>query len=162
MVTCDGLKDDKCTHNTGEGELGCDAALGLKCGEVFSTSTFQFSGDPKCIDGKDCGKNVTGGNSTVHLCYGEGIDAAKCGNDTACAIPNGAEAKSLACGWISEKGDANKTTEVTHMCIDREKYCKDDATLTVDYFGTKMSLECASVRNVLAMGAALISTYLAM
>ena len=140
---------------------GCDAALGLKCGEDFSTSTFTFSGNATCIDGADCGKNVTGVNSTVHLCYGESIDAAKCGNDTACEIPNGAESKGLACGWILDKNGSN-LTNVTHMCIDREKYCKDDASLTVDYFGTQMTLECASVRNVLAMGAALISTYLAM
>lgn len=37
-VSCEGVEGDACTSNNGT--KGCDPALGLKCAEDFSTSTF--------------------------------------------------------------------------------------------------------------------------
>lgn len=125
-------------------------------------SSFRFADDPKCTQGALCGKNVTGKNGTVvHACYADSdsIASAKCDNDTkACDLPDDAEADGLACGYIK-----NATTNLTHMCIDR-KYCTGDANaqVSIDYFGTNMTLQCSAVRTVLAMGAALVSTYYAM
>lgn len=163
-MTCIGLLGDACTHNNGTAGVGCDGELGLKCGEEFSTSSFHFGGNATCVDGTTCGTPVEGKNGTIHLCYGDQPKEAKCDGTTKCEVPDGADATALSCGWISEKGaGANGTSgNVTHMCIDTDKYCTGDGNLTLDYFGTKMDLSCASVRTVLGMGAALISTYYAM
>jgi hypothetical protein len=163
QVTCNGLEGDACTHNNGTAGVGCDGELGLKCGEEFSTSTFQFGGKAACLDGKMCGTSVEGKNASIHLCYGDQPADAKCDATNECKIPDGADAKALSCGWIAEASTTGgNATNVTHMCIDSDKYCTTDANLTLDYFGNNMTLECASVRTVLAMGAALISTYYAM
>ena len=161
LVTCNGLEGDSCTHNNGTTAAGCDGELGLKCGEEFSTSTFRFGGNATCVDQKTCGTNVEGKNATIHLCYGDQPKEAKCDNTTTCEVPDGADTTALSCGWISTKVNGS-ASNVTHLCIDTDKYCTGDANLTLDYFGNNMTLECASVRTVLAMGAALISTYYAM
>lgn len=171
-VSCVGVHGANCTSDAGGdgGLAGCDPALGLRCGEEFSTLTYQFSGTPVCIAKGECGTAVEGGaNGTVHLCYGDVPKGTECDGTTSCDLPADADAKAIACGHIAVKTD-NKTDSAivngtVSICIDSDKYCKepaDNANLTVDYFGTQMSLECASVRNVLAMGAALISTYYAM
>jgi len=154
------MAGDPCHMNKGLEGVGCDGDVGLKCGEEFSTSTFQFSGKAVCIDSKDCGQPVTGGANTTHLCYAEPPKAAQCGNGTACALPDGADAKlKLACANISS---ADKKTAVTQMCVDSDTYCTGDGDLTIEYFGTKLPLVCAAVRNVLAMGAGALSWYYAM
>lgn len=170
IVCTAGVFGDPCKSNKGMGgKEGCDADIGLKCGEEFNTTSFQFGGSATCIDGADCGQNVTGKAGNVHLCYGEGAgNTTSCNTTHSCAVPDGSDAKSLACGYIyANESGANGTHEVnvTHMCIDSDKYCTANGGDNITdflYFGTKVTLHCASARNVLAMGAALISTYYAM
>lgn len=168
IVCTAGVMGDPCKSNKGMGgKDGCDADIGLKCGEEFNTTSFQFAGKSECIDMNTCGTNVTGSPGNVHLCYGEGAgNTTECSDSLACNIPDGSDAKSLACGYIyANESTANGTHEVnvTNMCIDRDTYCTTGADNgTVEYFGNKLTLHCASARNVLAMGAALISTYYAM
>jgi len=170
MIVCTaGVLGDACTSNKGMGgKDGCDAGLGLKCGEEWNTTSFQFgAGKSTCVHGADCGQDVAGKENITHLCYGEGAGKATvCSTNQTCAVPDGDDSLKLTCGYIyANETTANGTHEVnvTHMCIDSDKYCTDGGNnVTVDYFGSKYKLVCASARNVLAMGAALISTYYAM
>merc|ERR1711887_115064 len=91
----------------------------------------------------------------------------KCDNKTACAKPDGETADGeVICGYIAsgDKG-VNMTGNDTGMCVDK-KYCPpgalDGTGADVDYFGTQTKLWCGSARTALAMGAAVVSAYLAM
>lgn len=103
-----------------------------------------------------CGKEKD--NTTVYICYDEHLTG--CNDSTSCKTPEGDNGVAT-CGYF-KVGAANLTSG--GMCID-DGYCnKDNATAgkNTTYYGVDAFLLCGSVKTGLALGAAVVSAYLAM
>lgn len=158
-VACSGLAGETCTGNT-----NCDAAVN-RCTSQFNTTTYNFLNKTNVCMGKDkCNTKVNASdptmNSTIYLCFNE--TGTKCDANTTCAKPNGDEGD-VSCGYLAP-GDG-KYNMSGGMCVDAAM-CNDAAKgvngTTVPYFGGDAKLWCGSARTALAMGAAVVSAYLAM
>lgn len=111
-----------------------------------------------------CGtkKNTTANSTdpTIYLCYN--TTGTACSANKTCEKPNGDE-KDVSCGYLAP-GDGMHNMS-GGMCVDATM-CNDAAKgmngTTISYFGGDAKLWCGSARTALAMGAAVVSAYLAM
>jgi len=113
-------------------------------------------GTNKCTAKDKCG--TAKDNSTVYLCYDEHLNG--CNETTTCVKPEGDNGE-VTCGYFQVAG---KNLTSGGMCIDDGMCNKDNATepKNTTYYGVAATLMCGSVKTGLALGAAVVSAYLAM
>lgn len=129
------------------------------CGMTFNNQTLNYTmGSNKCVANTSCGSYA--GNNSMTVCYDTAQTA--CNSSVGCTKPEG-DNGDVACGYF-KVGDANLTSG--GQCVDKNNCAAKDANQTLGknttYFGNPALLVCGSVKVGLAMGAAIVSAYLAM
>ena len=162
-VECKGFAGETCKTND-----ECATHAGFKCAMDFDKVQLKFTdGTNKCIDGTMCGKDkapATNNDTAPTLatvCYDTHLTG--CDANTTCKAPEG-DNGTPTCAYFQIDG-AKTNLSSGGMCMDNAGCNTDNATAGKDtmYFGTKAKLICeGGLRTGLALGAAVVSAYLAM